>query len=688
MTALASVNLLVISVFSVLGIGAFIDGVSRIVSRILLGRAPAPNRWRPVGKRLLATFTIIFSHNTFLSRPIVRIAHYLVMLSFPLLFLTLIEAYGKAVNPNWHLPVLGRFWPWVLANDLLAWAALLAISVLIGVRLARPKRFQGSKTGQAVFVEAVIWLISASIIFSHASAFALYTFFPEVSSGFEPVLSYPTLLLAKVFSNWSLPALQSTIMFTATIKIVVSMTWLTVVGVKPTMGVAWHRFLAFFSLYTGRDLGNKNGGAKALGALDPLWVSKQRSFDSQLAADPKLLPAGAVLGARVVADLSFKNLLDTLSCTECGRCQEVCPAWRTGKELSPKAMIMGIRDLDAEADIVPGALSEQALWDCTNCGACVQVCPVGVEHLSIVAALRRHQVLSATGPKAWSKSMRNLQSKGNAWGIAASKRKNWAKDLPFTVPVIGRDIPDAREVDYLFWVGSAGSFDPDSQRTTRALAELLHLAGLSFAVLGEAEVPTGDLASRLGDEALASAQNAQAVALLSEVGAKKIVCTSPHVLAVMRTEFPRYGASFEVLHHSALLASLVRAGRLKLRRAPVGAKGPASFTYQDPCFLARHLGEYEDSRFLLSRLGTVLEPVEARERAMCCGAGAGHGFIRETGQASIGALRAKALCDTGAQIIATACPFCHSMLEAGLGGKGQVAVRDIAQLLLESVERD
>lgn len=762
-----------------------------------------PGRTTPVARRLWGVFSAALSHREFKGRPLVRAAHWLVMVSFPILFLTLVTSYAQLRDQSWSLPLIGHFPPWEWLVEVFAWGGLLGIVALmvIRARAGRPSlaeasvsgpdpideggadsarrgradrlasRFLGSTRWQAIFVEWVIWCVCAAVIalrgleyaLAHVLALGATASAPEASVVHHPLTAWiGELLLA---ADPSATALANAIVVASATKIVVSMAWMMVVGVQTSMGVAWHRFLAVVNLYARRNA----DGTKALGPAAPLLVSgvavtSPDDFDD-LAED-------TTLGVGAAEDFSWKDRLDLYTCTECGRCQELCPAWNTGKPLSPKLLVMSLRDhvhstslievstrevteaelpsgvesvdqveadgsmllekgvypsphsfdllqvlaasgatgphgvADVSAPLVPGVVSEEVLWDCTMCGACVEQCPVDIEHIDHVLDLRRHQVLmEAAFPRELGRAFRGMESKATPYNQMARKRLDWAKGLPFDVPVIGVDVDSAEEVDWLFWVGCAGAFDDRAKATSAAVAELLHTAGVSFAVLGQGESCTGDPARRAGNEALFQMLAAAAIETLNEARARKIVVSCAHCFNTIAGEYPQLGGHFEVVHHTQLLSRLIREGLLVPVAPPASEAGP-TITYHDACFLGRHNRVYEAPREVLESLGgaPVVEMPRSRDRAMCCGAGGAHAWFEEKRGVRIADARMVEAASTGADIVATACPFCTQMLGSatgssagftagGSGGtEGEVAarlpeVKDVALLLLDSVRR-
>ena len=866
MSAVQIVCVVIVVIATTIGIAVFARACCTIGARMAVGRATAPERLRPVGKRLALTLGALVGHTAFKGRPFIKAAHWLVMVSFPLLFLTLVAGYGQVLGgPDFALPLIGHaaWWAWVV--ELIGWLSAFGIVGLTilrwrltragraappyapdseGGKHPRTSRFAGSSSAQAKFVEATIIGVVACVLALRMLEHAHLAASPDpaqralASWTHFPLTAWTGPLLAPASAG----ALANAILVVATIKVVLSMTWFVVVGLQPSMGVAWHRFLAILNVYARREV----DGSKALGPLQPLMVGDEPLTEATMDTLEEAMEAAdsgegpeVRLGVGRIEDFTWKGLLDFSTCTECGRCQDLCPAWNTGKPLSPKLFVMALRDHHAAAapylraasalgvepddvteemvasrptsgglvgkalgmhdglaretnlglepgtahtgDVLGALLAAKAaptetgvatrpaplagevipadvLWACTTCGACVDQCPVDIEHVDHVVDVRRQQVLMESAfPKELGGMFRKMESKGNPWGLPARKRLDWAKNLDFEVPVIGDDVESAADVDYLFWVGCAGAYEDRAKKTTRAVAELLHTAGVSFAVLGDAETCTGDPARRAGNEILYQMLAAQNVETLGEVGAQRIVVTCAHCFNTISREYPQIGGRYEVVHYTQLLNRLVREGRL--RPAPPQAAGgstapdtssasvppsasaapatpaPATgqdgdsragdaptssteaaepqaktptessggqaagkaagepviptVTYHDACYLGRHNQVYSPPRELLEATGaTTVEMPRSRERGFCCGGGGARAFMEETIGTRIAVERSREAIGTGAQVIATACPFCTTMLSDGVASEGaDVRVTDVATLMLEAVRR-
>lgn len=803
----------VVCAFTGVGVALFARACLVIIARMRLGR-PAEDRSQRPWRRTTRMLGEILSHRSFRARVWIAVAHWLVMVSFPLLALTLVTGYGQVLGgPGFSLPWLDHqaWWSWIV--EVIAWLSLAGIVGLILVRRrltaggrakppfdstseggtrTRSPRFSGSSAAQAVFVEAVA-LIVVTCVLALRMLEATQLHLTEPHSPLGSWSHYPlTSWAVPLLSPLGVTGVEAAILVVATIKVVVSMSWMVVIGLQPSMGVAWHRFLAVVNVWARREVSaapttstqqdRPAVGSKALGPAKELVFDNAQGHPTTLTAqtlddlDTAMEAAEEqdreiTLGVGRIEDFTWKGLLDFSTCTECGRCQDLCPAWNTGKPLSPKLFTLALRDHHAAAapflkaaaslgtsphevteeqaaahggilrgsrsglaegsahtqDVLGALLAAKAapsesgvstrpaplvgevipadvLWSCTTCGACVDQCPVDIEHVDHIIDLRRQQVLMESAfPKELGQMFRKMESKGNPWGLAPRKRMEWAKDLSFEVPVVGVDVEDASEVDYLFWVGCAGAYEDRAKKTTRAVAELLHTAGVSFAVLGDAESCTGDPARRAGNEILFQMLAGQNVETLNEVKAQKIVVTCAHCFNTLAREYPQVGGHYEVLHHTQLLSRLVREGRLKPAPAPAtspqtGPGGRTSLTLaapsptvtvHDACYLGRHNQIYSPPRELVEATGAqTVEMPRSQERSFCCGGGGARAFMEESIGTRIAVERSREAIGTGAQVIATACPFCTTMLSDGVASQGaQVQVMDVATLMLEAVRR-
>ena len=647
---------------------------------------PDPTRSGDRGARLKNMLTEVLGHTKMLNFTGTGIAHWFVMIGFGALFGTLITAYGQILNPDFALPFIGHFAPYELFTEFIGWATGIGIVTLIGIRQVtrikksgRTSRFYGSGSWKAYYVEATI----LAIVFCVTALRGLEGALSEYTSwNWHFGLTWP---IAEMFKSMTLDQLHMWVQIVATIKIVVSMTWFIVIASNLTMGVAWHRFLAFFNIYYKR---NADGG-HSLGNL-PELLSHGKPVDFEDPADDD------VFGLGTRGDITWKGLLDMTSCTECGRCQSQCPAWHTDKPLSPKLLIMAMRDhafaktVETENMVGENApISLDVLWSCTTCGACVNECPVDIEHIDHIVNMRRFQVLvESEFPSQLNGTFRNLETAGNPWGSNKNDREGWISEMDFPIRVVEGTLPE--DVEYLFWVGCAGAYEERAKKTTKAVAELLHIAGVEFAVLGKRETCTGDPARRAGNEFLYQILSKENIDTFTEVfetrkdkGTKKVVVTCPHCFTTIGRDYAQSGYELQVVHHTQLLNQLVREGRL----IPIN-KSEKSLTYHDPCYLGRHNQVFEAPRELLNATGvTITEMPRNQERSFCCGAGGGRMWMEEKLGTQINLNRVDEALATGVEEVAVACPFCRVMVTDGVAAReSQVQVLDVAQALLRAVK--
>jgi Fe-S oxidoreductase len=406
------------------------------------------------------------------------------------------------------------------------------------------------------------------------------------------------------------------------------------------------------------------------------------------------------VGARTAADLVWKDGLDVFTCTECGRCKDACPTFLTGKPLSMKwvndslkrhllenrkAIVASGEAAAALPPLVPGVISEETLWACTACGYCEAACPIELEHLPRFFRLRQHRVMmDGEFPHELKAVFHAYEVQGNPWGLPAETRGDWARELGVAVASTAEDVAG---LDYIFYVGSAESFDPRGQKIARAFVRVLKAAGVKFAILGSEEPSTGECVRRAGNEMLFQELAAKLVQTLNGLGVKRIVTCDPHAFNSLRNDYPAFGGHWEVVHHSQLIAQLLREGRVRPQRKL------ERVILHDPCYLGRHNGEFDAPRAVLRALSAdgLLEFPLNREKAMCCGAGGGRMWMEETLGTRINVLRTEQALAASPAVIATACPYCAVMLGDGLKALGKeeaVRIRDIAELAADALLRE
>ena len=642
-------------------------------------RSGGPNQLKRtdnIGKRLWRVIAEVFGHSHFKGKPLVNAAHWLVMVGFLFGILVWFEAYIQTFAPDKGWPWLSHWPVYHFVEEVLGIATVLGIGFLIAVRLKlgdteRGSRFFNSQTTSARWVEFIVFSEGLGMILVKSTKIATY-------GGGSAWADFLSIHLAKLF-----PASPALVSFFALFKLLSGMLFIVFISRNFQWGVMWHRFTSFFNIFFQRNA----TGEKALQSLPTPDLEED------------------------ITPGSWKMLLDSTSCTECGRCQELCPAWNTEKPLSPKKFMMDLRQgaLDnynphegLDVLSMAGVIDDDVLWSCTNCGACVDQCPTDIEHIDHIADLRRFKVLAESDfPSELTGLFKNMETKGNPWGRNNSERRAWideARADGIDVPVIGEDEADFSDMEYLLWVGCAGAYDDDGRRTTRAVVDLLHTAGVKFGVLSTGETCTGDPARRAGNEFLFQMMAQQNVETLNNAfdgvpeGQRKIITTCPHCFNTIRNEYPDFDGHFDVFHHTQLLNRLVREGLLKpVPRTPENRK---PITYHDPCFLGRHNKVFDPPRELLEATGVELREMDKnRDEAFCCGAGGARMFMEEKLGTRINDFRTEQALETGAEEIATGCPFCNVMMTGGVKSLAQdstptTKVNDVAVMLRNSISLD
>ncbi|MGJ0118225.1 heterodisulfide reductase-related iron-sulfur binding cluster [Williamsia sp. MIQD14] len=653
----------------------FFSGVWKMLRTIAQGQRDT-TRLTPVIPRFTQMMIEFVAHTRMVKFRTVGWAHWLVMMGFVVGSLLWFEAYGQTFDPEFHWPLFGDTFVWHLLDELLGIGTVVGIVTLMIIRqLNHPRvperlsRFGGSNFLAAYFVEAVVLLEGLGMIFVKAGKIAT---FGEAHVGSD----FFTMQVAKI-----LPESPLLVSIFAAIKLLSGMVWLAVVGRRITWGVAWHRFSAFFNIYFKRE----DDGGVALGAAKPMMSRGELLVMEE--ADPDV----DAFGAGKIEDFTWKGWLDFTTCTECGRCQSQCPAWNTGKPLSPKLLITSLRDhgyakapyllaggrtdsagdevglVDADGNVdqarldkIPAAARAEAarplvgpsegegaggvidtdtLWSCTNCGACVEQCPVDIEHVDHIIDMRRYQVLIESDfPSELAGLFKNLENKGNPWGQNSKDRTNWIDEIDIDIPVYGKDVDTFEGFEYLFWVGCAGAYEDRAKKTTKAVAELLDIAAVNFLVLGEGETCTGDSARRSGNEFLFQMLAQQNIGTLGELFAtapqqrKKIVVTCAHCFNALGNEYPQVrGEDGETGNYEVVHHTQLLNRLVRDKRLIPVAPVAEDVTYHDPCFLGRHNKVYEEPRELMAASGSALREMPRHgERSMCCGAGGARMWMEES----------------------------------------------------------
>ena len=566
------------------------------------------------------------------------------------------------VDRDATLPWLGSQGWFALLVDVFTVLVLAGVAAALWIRkVVRPRRFEGSHLGEADVILALIAGIVTTLLLWHAARIALSL--NEYDAGWSPIAN----ALSGLFGDGTVTEALERVLVWAHVLLILS--FLAYLPHSKHLHIA----IAAINVYLGRT--------RARGRLEPL------RFDEEAAEEDMRFGIGTV------EDLTWKQMMDAMSCTECGRCQDACPAYATGKTLSPKLVIMGVRDHLFEEGpralvarehgeayegpaVASTSLLEEMAWDCVTCGACVEACPVNIEQIDHILDLRRHLVMvESRFPSEAEPMLRDVERQANPWGKPQAERAAWSDGLGVRVLEPGDPVPEV-----LYWVGCAASFDERARATAQSTAKLLTAAGVDFAILGPREACTGDPARRMGNEFVFQGYAEQNVATLGEAGVRKIVASCPHCFNTLAHEYPDFGGRYEVVHHTELLAELVREGRLS------PASGAQEITYHDSCYLARHNDVRAEPRELVAAVGKPVEMERREQRTFCCGAGGAHMWMEERA-GPINEERVREAAETGAETLAVACPFCTVMLDDGVRSAGRdLRVVDVATLLAEAVD--
>jgi Fe-S oxidoreductase len=563
-------------------------------------------------------------------------------------------------------------------KDCVEVAVLVAVGYGLYRRLLlRPRRLEPNREGLLI-----LGLIAAIMVTDFAFDGFRFALVAGTDAGVAEERAFAPVggAVASLLVGWSLPALRVGYQLAYWLQMLTVLSFLVLLPV----GEHFHIVTALPALFFRRGT-----PANAVPAVD---IAKLMSDDADAAATR--------VGARTVLDLDWKDGLDAFTCTECGRCKDACPTFLTGKPLSMKwvndslkrhllehraAIVVGAAAAGALPALVPAVVGEDTLWACTTCGYCEAACPIELEHLPRFFRMRQHRVMmDGEFPHELKNVFHSYEVAGNPWGLPADTRGDWARELG--VPV-ARAAADIAAVDYLFYVGSAESFDPRGQRIARAFVAILRAAGIRFAILGPDEPTTGECVRRAGNEMLFQELAGKLVATLNGLGVTRIVTCDPHAFNSLKNEYPAFGGHWQVVHHSQLIAALLADGRIRLERSL------ERVVLHDPCYLGRHNGEYDAPRAVLRALvkDPPLEFPLHRETSMCCGAGGGRMWMEEKLGSRINVLRTEQALALAPTVIATACPYCAVMLDDGLkalGKDGAVAAKDIAELVAPLLVRD
>jgi Fe-S oxidoreductase len=632
----------------------------------ILRLGPNENRFDHLGERLRGVAVYVGAHTRMFRNVYSGILHFFIFYGFIVLLTAIVQAFGEGILPGFSLAVIGGTTWLAFLQD------LFGVLVLVGIVMAainrvviRPRQFHESNELDAAIILGLITVIMVGMLGQNGARVAEGA---DPSAAWRPVSS----AIARLFTGlgWS---------GTAAVPAHEVFYWIHVLGVLAFLiyipsSKHLHIAVAIPNVFF-RKL-----GAKAGAALVPIDLEHADHY-----------------GVSKVTQHSWKNLLDLYTCTECGRCQEQCPAFLTGKPLNPKMIIVDSREnlfktvRDAPADrrrapqlpeaLIGEAIKEDEIWSCVACGACQQECPVLIEHVPKILDMRRSLVLEESRfPKEAQGALRSIEGQGNPYGLPKAQRADWAQGLGV------KTVAEHPGAEYLYFVGCAASYDDANKAVARAFTQLLQKAGVDFAILGGRETCNGDPARRIGNEYLYQMQAQQNIEAMNGAGVKKVIATCPHCFNTIKNEFPQFGGTYEVIHHTELLAQLITQGRLTPSRAVEG-----KFTYHDSCYLGRWNGIYDPPRAVVEAIpGAELVEIERHhKRGFCCGAGGGRMWMEETIGKRINHERVEQTLRTEAPRVATACPFCLTMFRDGIaakGAQGRLQVQDLAQYLADSVD--
>ena len=630
-------------------------------ARLLKSFGPE-KRWDRLGQRFGRLLKFVFAQKRLLDQLMMGTAHFMIFWGFIIISFATLNFFGKGFSAGFELPILGG----ALQKPFIFLVDLFSLLVLVGIALAMIKRYilkvERMPRGWEPLI--ILVLIAGLMIFDLLSD----GFNMAAQGAYEP-LAFAGTFLGNAFAGAGYSH-NSLVFFSH---------------------FFWWAHLVFF-----------------LALLNYVPVSKHlhvfsslpNVFLSNLNPDGKLvtpnLEAEGIeeFGVTRVEQFTWKNLLDGYSCTECGRCQDECPAYATGKPLSPKKIVMQLREhAEKKAPLlfkgkgeefkerfIEDVITEDVIWDCTTCDACLRACPLLIQQYPLLMELRRSLVLNEGRISSEaSLALKNIEKTGDPWGLGQKARGEWFTGLDV------KHISDKPDAEYLFWVGCAGALDARNVRVSRATVELMNKAGVSYAILGSDETCTGDPARRMGEEYLYQTMAQANVELLKEAGIKKIFTNCPHCYNTLKNEYPDFGGHYEVHHVHELLARFIAEGRLKL-----SGDGLGNITFHDSCYLGRHNGIFEPARRIIDSIpgSHRIEMERSGEWSFCCGAGGGRMFMEETRGTRINENRAKEAVATGAKTIGVSCPFCMTMMTDGLKALGkdeEVQVLELTELVARRV---
>lgn len=658
----------------------FAYAVVKRIRNLMLGQPE--NRFDRLGERIAGVFLYVFGQRKVLKETF-GIVHFCIFWGFIIISFGTLQFIGEGLAPGFKLPVLGANPYFYLIKDIMGVIVIIAV-IIAAVRryIIRPERLEPNLDA-AIILLLIFGLIVSEFVASGAKT----AMRPELSTALAPVYnSVAAYLTAGGYTEAALTSLHGTLWW---MHVIMLLAFLVYIPYSKHLHLMAAPFNVFF-----RSLKPRGG------MINPMDLEDEEKEE---------------FGVGRIELFTWKQLLDTYSCAECGRCQDNCPAYLSGKPLSPKQMIHDLKEhliekgelmykkgltstgedaVDAVEEIAAAdenageilqkeltgdVIPDDVIWSCTTCFACQEQCPVLNEHVNKIIDMRRHLVLMESRfPQEAQLAFRNVEKNANPWGVGWNNRADWAKNLDVKLmsEVEGK-------VDMLYWVGCAGAFDDRAKKVAAALVKILQKAGINFAILGTEEKCCGDFVRRSGNEYLFQMLAEENVELLNQYGVKKIVTHCPHCLNTLKNEYPEFGGNYEVIHHTQLIAKLLAEGKLELDTSKAQELRVA---YHDSCYLGRYQEEYEAPRSVLRAVPGVelVEMDRNRGRSFCCGAGGGRMWMEETLGRRINEMRVEQALEKNPQVVGANCPFCLTMFEDGVKAKEvdeSVKVFDPAELV-------
>ena len=685
---------IIFSLILLLSFGFFGYTAGKIIK--VFRAAKGVNRLDKIPERITTTLLVAFGQSKILRKPVAGLLHALVWWGFLVITIGTVEMMIDGVAGTERvLGFMGIVYDIIIASgEIFAFIIIVSVLLFLSRRyIVKPKRFiapemKPSSKMDATVILFMIFVLMVSLILMNLG----YISTTESYAGVYPI----SKLLLPAFASLSPETLVQIGHVNWWIHIILVLVFLNILPYSKHFHVIMAVPNVFFSrLEPKARLNTMESITKEV----KLMMNPDTAFSAPVEEGPV-----EKFGVKDVTDVTWKHIMDSYTCTECGRCTEVCPANNTGKLLSPRKLYIDLRARTTEAgpDFISGLIkekngdagtsgktlvgdyiSEEELWACTTCMACVQECPVDIDHVPFIVDMRRNLVMeeSKVAPDL-ANMFSNIENNGAPWAFSPDDRLNWAEGLD--IPVMADLQAKGEAPEVLFWVGCSGSFDERSQSITKSLAKILKEAGVKFAVLGKEESCTGDPAKRAGNELVYQMQAMSNVEVLNMYNVKKIVTACPHCYNILQNEYPDLGGNYQVMHHATFLKQLLDEGKIKIKEDNQ-FKGK-KITYHDSCYLGRGNDIYEAPRELVSSLKADIKEMQRnRSKGMCCGAGGAQMFKEEeAGTKRVNQLRTEHAMETGAEVIASACPFCMTMMTDGVKAQDKqasVKVYDIAELI-------